>query len=71
MELLQVDFTSIETTMQLDQPPNMVNVLVFGDHFVKHIMAYMTPDQTAKTIAKFLWEGYILIFRALAKLLND
>ena len=48
-----MDFTSIETTMELDQPQNMVNVLVFCDHFMKHIMAYMTPDQTAKTVAKF------------------
>ena len=31
----------------------------------------MTPDQTAKIVAKFLWHGYILIFRAPAKLLSD
>ena len=41
--------------MELDPPPNMVNILVFCDHFTKHVMAYMTPDQTAKTVAKFLW----------------
>ena len=34
-------------------------------------MAYVTPDQTAKTVAKFLWQGYILIFKAPAKLLCD
>ena len=58
-------------TMELDQPPNMVNILVFWDHFTKHIMACVTPNQTAKTFAKLLWEGYILIFRAPAKLLSD
>ena len=63
--------TSIETTMDLDQPPNMVNLLVFYDHFTKHIMTYVTPSQTVKTVAKFLWQGYILIFRAPAKLLSD
>ena len=31
----------------------------------------MTPDQTAKTIAKFLYQGYILIFGDLARLLSD
>ena len=31
----------------------------------------MTPDQTAKTVAKFLWQGYILILRVLAKFLSD
>ena len=57
--------------MELDQPPNMVNILVFCKHFMKHIMTYMTPDQTLKTVAKFLWQGYISIFRAPAKLLSD
>ena len=57
--------------MELDQPPNMVNVLVFCNSFTKHIIAYMTPDQTAKTVAKFVWQGYIWIFGALAKLLSD
>ena len=34
-------------------------------------MAYMTPNQTAKSVARFLWQGYIFIFGALAKLLSD
>ena len=71
LELLHVDFTIIEKTMELDQPPNVVSVLAFCDHFMKHIMACMTPNQTAKTVAKFLWQGYILIFGAPAKLLSD
>ena len=37
----------------------------------KHILAYVTPDQTAKTVAKFLYGGYISIFRAPARLLSD
>ena len=31
----------------------------------------MTPDQTAKTVAKFLYQGYISIFEASARLLSD
>ena len=65
LELLHVDFTSIEMTMKLDQPPNMASILVFFDHFTKHIMAYMPPNQTAKTVAKFLWQWYVCIFGAL------
>ena len=30
-----------------------------------------STDQTVKTVAKFLWQGYISIFGALAKLLSD
>ena len=62
---------SIETTMELDKSPQVANVLVFQDHFIKYVLAYVTPDQTAKTIAKFLYGGYISIFGAPARLLSD
>ena len=70
-DLLHVDFTSIETTLELIQSSRVTNILVFQDHFTKHVLAYVTPDQTAKTIAKFLYQGYISIFGALARLLSD
>ena len=71
LDLLHVDFTSIETTLEPNQSPRVANVLVFQDHFTKHVLAYVTPDQTAKTIAKFLYKGYISVFGALARLLSD
>ena len=69
LDLLHVDFTSIETTLELNQSPRVANVLVFQDHFTKHVLAYVTPNQTAKTVTKFLYAGYISIFGALARLL--
>ena len=71
LDLLHVDFTGIETMMELNQLPRVANILVFQDHFTKHVLAYVTPDCTAKTIAKFLYGGYISIFGALARLLSD
>ena len=71
MDLLHFDFTSIETTMELDESPRIANVLVFQDHFTKYVLVYVTPNQTAKTVAKFLYGGYISIFGALARLLSD
>ena len=71
LDLLHVDFTSIETTMELDQSPRVTNVLVFQDHFTKHVLAYVTPDQTVKTLTKFLYGGYISIFGAPSRLLSD
>ena len=71
MDLLYVDFTSIEMTLELNRPPKVVNILVFQDHFTKHVMAYVTPNQKAKTVVKFLYQGYILISGALARLLNN
>ena len=66
-----VDFTSIETTLEPNQSPRVANVLVFQDHFTKHVLAFVIPDQTAKTITKFLYGRYISIFGALARLLSD
>ena len=71
LELLHIDFTSIETTMELNQQPRVTNILVFQDYFMKYIMAYVTPNQTAKTVTKFLHQGYILIFGAPVKHLSD
>ena len=71
LDLLHVDFTSIKTTFEPNQSPRVANVLVFQDHFMKHVLAYVTPNQTAKTITKFLFRGYISIFGAPARLLSD
>ena len=69
MDLLHVDFTSIEMTIEPNRLPKVTNVLVFQDHFTKYVMVYVNPNQTAKTVAKFLYQGYISIFVAPARLL--
>ena len=71
IDFFNIDFTSIETTLELNRPLKVTNVLVFQDHLTKHIMAYVTLNQTAKTVTKFLYQGYILIFGAPARLLSD
>ena len=71
LDLLHVEFTSIETTLELNKSPKVTNILLFQDHFTKHVLVYVTPNQTTKTVAKFLYQGYILIFGAPAKLLSD
>ena len=71
LDLLHADFISIETTLELNQSLRVANVLVFQDHFTKHVLAYVTLNQTAKTIAKFLYGGYISIFGVLVRLLSN
>ena len=55
LDLLHVDFTSIETMLEPYQSPRIDNVLVFKDHFMKLVLAFVTPNQTAKTIAILLY----------------
>ena len=71
LDLLHIDFTNIQMTMELNKLPRVANVLVFQDHFTKHILVYVTPDQTAKTVTKFLYQGYISVFGAPARLLSN
>ena len=71
LDLFHVDFTSLEITLELSRPPKVANTLVFQDHFTKHGMAYVTPNLTAKTVAKFLYQGYLSILLVPARLPND
>ena len=48
LDLLHVDFTSIKTMLESNQWSRVTNVLVFQDHFTKHMLAYVKPEQTAK-----------------------
>ena len=50
LDLVHIDFATIETTMELDKPPKVVNVLVVQDHFTTYIMAFIMPDQKARTV---------------------
>ena len=71
LELVHLDNTSIESTMELNKPPMVKNVLVMTDHFMRYALAVVTKDQTAKTVAKVFYECFIAVFRMPAKLLSD
>ena len=70
-ELLHVDFTSIEETVPLKEEPVIRNVLVLQDHFSKYVVAYVVKDQTARTAAVTLRNGYFGLFGAPAYLVSD
>ena len=70
-ELLHVDFTSIEKMVPLKEEPVIHNVLVLQDHFSKYIVAYVVKDQTARTTAETLRNGYFGLFGAPAYLVSD
>ena len=53
LDLLHVDFTSIETTLEPNQSPRVTNILVFQDHFTKHVLAYASPTKLQKLLLNF------------------
>ena len=70
-ELLHVDFTSIEETVPLKEELVIRNVLVLQDHFSKYVVAYVVKDQTARTAAVTLRNGYFGLFGIPAYLVSD
>ena len=72
LDCLHVDFTSIETTLEPNQSPRSCQHLGFPRPLHERTCwHHVTPDQTAKTVAKFLYGGYISIFGAPARLLSN
>ena len=70
-ELLHVDFTLIEETVPLKEDPVICNVLVLHHHFSKYIVAYVVKDQTARTAAETLRNGYFGLLGTPAYLVSD
>ena len=70
-ELLHVDFTSIEETVLLREEPVIRNVMVMQEHFSKYVVAYVVKDQTARTTAETLRNGYFGLFGAPTYLVSD
>ena len=71
MELVHLDYTSIESTLELNKPPVVKNDLVMTDHFRRYALAVVMKDQTAKMVAKVFYECFIAVFEAPMKLLSD
>lgn len=57
LELVCIDFWSAE-----DSRNRSVDVLVITDHFTKMAQAFPCRDQTAKQVARVLWDRYFCVF---------
>ena len=71
LELVHMDFTSVESMMELNKPVIINNILVMMDHFTHYTLAVIMKDHTVKTMAKVLYERFIMVFSTPAKLLSD
>ena len=70
LELVHVDFTSMESTMELNKPPSVKNILVITDHFMHYALAVVMKDQTAKLIRQ-VKHFHQMLFRMIGKLASD
>ncbi|KAG1925816.1 interleukin-1 receptor accessory protein-like 1-A [Pimephales promelas] len=66
LELVCMDFLSLEPDRS-----NTSNILVITDHFTKYAVAVPTQNQTAHTVAKCLWENFLVHYGFPEKLHSD
>uniref|UniRef100_A0A8C6M880 Gypsy retrotransposon integrase-like protein 1 n=1 Tax=Nothobranchius furzeri TaxID=105023 RepID=A0A8C6M880_NOTFU len=66
LDLVCMDYLSLEPDSHGTR-----NILVITDHFTKFAVAVPTKDQKARTIAKALWENFIVCYGFPSRLLSD
>lgn len=66
LELVCIDFLSLEPDRS-----NTKDVLVITDHFTKYAVAIPTPNQCARTVAKCLWDNFIVHYGFPERLFSD
>ena len=71
LEFVHLDYTSIESTMELNKPPVVKHVLMITNHFTRYALVVVMKDQAAKTVTKIFYECFIAVFGAPTKLLSD
>ena len=62
MELVHIDYVSMEVTVATQEKPIIKNVLVIVDHFTWYVQAFVTQNQTARTTAQVLYNEYFSVF---------
>ena len=66
LELVHLDYLCLEPGKDLEE-----NVLVVTDHFTRYAQVYVTRTQMAQTMAKMLWDKFIVHYDLPEKILTD
>ena len=61
LELVHLDYTNIESMMELNKPPVVKNILMMMDYFTRDALMEVTKDQTAKTVMKVFYKCFIAV----------
>ena len=58
LDLVHIDYISMEVMVGMTEKPVVKNVLVIEDHFTRFTQAYVTNNHTARTTARVLYEFF-------------
>ena len=71
LDLVHIDYISMEVTVGITEKPVMKNVLVIEDHFTCFTQAYVTNNHTARTTARILYNEFFSVFEFPRRLMSD
>ena len=71
MELVHIDYVSMEVTVATQEKLVVKNVLVIVDHFTQYVQAFVTKNHTAHTTARVLHNNFFSVFGFPQKLMSD
>ena len=62
LNLVHIDYVSMEVTVGVTEKPVVKNVLVVEDHFTRFTQAYVTNNHTTRTMAHILYNEFFSVF---------
>ena len=71
LDLVHIDYVSMEVTVGVTEKPVVKNVLVVEDHFTCFTQAYITNNHTARTTACVLYNEFFSVFGFPRQLMSD
>ena len=71
LDLIHIDFVSMEMTLPTQRKPVVQKVLVVIDHFTRYVQAYLVDNEQARTVAKTLYDNYFSTFGFPQRLMSD
>ena len=71
LDLVHIDYVSMEVTVGIKQKPVMKNVLVIEDHFTRYTQAYVTNNHTARTMVRVFYNEFFSVFGLPRRLMSD
>ena len=71
LDLVHINYVSMEVMVGVKEKPVVKNVLVIEDHFTRYTQAYVTNNHTVCTMAHVLYNGFFSVFGFPRQLMSD
>ena len=71
LDLVHIDYVSMEVTVGVTEKPVMKNVLVVEDHLTCFTQVYVTNNHTTRTTARILYNEFFSVFGFRRRLMSD